>query len=776
MRGLNQWVVWRLEKRDGKPTKVPYSPLTGRRADSTDPKTWAGYREAVKAAREKDYDGLGFVFTADDPYVGVDLDGCRDPATGEVEGWAREIIEELGSYAEISPSGTGVHVILEGELPPGRNRKGNIELYDRVRFFTMTGKHLPHTPKTIEGRQEALRSVVGRVFGVESPNNGHGRPHRRPHRGSGGALKDDELVRLASEADDGGKFRELFEGGYCGLSSHSEAAASLLFKLAFWSDGDAEQMERIFRRSGLMYEKFDSRRGNTTWGAQEIQQAISKVGEGYAPAGEKFVVLGKESSEDGVSDEAASPGVLLSDVAPEKIDWLWPGRLPRGKVVLLDGDPGLGKSLVTLDLAARVSAGRGWPDGGGCEPDGVVLLSAEDGLADTIRPRFDAAGGVPARAVALSTVSDTEGNERQIAIPHDLGTIEAAIERVGAVLVVIDPLAAFLAGDVNSHRDQDVRRALAPLARLAERTGAAVVVVRHLNKASGGNALYRGGGSIGIVGAARMAFVVGKDTEDEERRVLAPIKSNLAAPTPSLVFGLEPAENGAPRVAWRGQSTLDASALLSAPTDPEERSVLQDARDLLRDALSDGPVPAADVKREARSKDISERTLKTAKRELGVFTSREGESGKRGGGRWLWALPDPPSRIKGANPNGLPPKPDTGRADTDNVAYLNEKRGGGLRGQRDDGIKGVGNDCTLDGTLSVEQAGAEMGRQKSGPALALKTYLEEPRAQRLEWLTKAVLHARGVDAAGWRDHAEIVRRAASDPANHPLDCECEGCL
>ncbi|MDQ3639087.1 MAG: AAA family ATPase [Actinomycetota bacterium] len=772
MRGLNQWVVWRFEKRDGKLTKVPYSPLTGRRAGSTDPKTWTGYCEAVKAARGKDYDGLGFVFTADDPYVGVDLDGCRDPATGEVEGWAREIIEELGSYAEISPSGTGVHVILEGGLPPGRNRKGNIELYDRARFFTMTGKHLPHTPKTIEGRQEALRSVVGRVFGVESPNDGHG----RPHRGSGGALKDDELVRLASEADDGGKFRELFEGGYCGLSSHSEAAASLLFKLAFWSDGDAKQMERIFRRSGLMYEKFDSRRGNTTWGAQEIQQAISKVGEGYAPAGEKFVVLGKESSEDGVSDEAASPGVLLSDVAPEKIDWLWPGRLPRGKVVLLDGDPGLGKSLVTLDLAARVSAGRGWPDGGGCEPDGVVLLSAEDGLADTIRPRFDAAGGVPARAVALSTVPDTEGNERQIAIPHDLGTIEAAIERVGAVLVVIDPLAAFLAGDVNSHRDQDVRRALAPLARLAERTGAAVVVVRHLNKASGGNALYRGGGSIGIVGAARMAFVVGKDTEDEERRVLAPIKSNLAAPAPSLVFGLEPAENGAPRVAWRGQSTLDASALLSAPTDPEERSVLQEARDLLRDALSDGPVPASDVKREARSADISERTLKTAKRELGVFASREGESGKRGGGRWLWALPNPPSRIKGANPNGLPPKPDTGRADTDNVAYLSEKRGDELRGQRDDGIKGAGNDCTLDGTLSVEQAGAEMGRQKSGPALALKTYLEEPRAQRLEWLTKAVLHARGVDAAGWGDHAEIVRKAASDPANHPLDCECEECL
>ena len=237
-----------------------------------------------------------------------------------------------------------------------------------------------------------------------------------------------------------------------------------------------------------------------------------------------------------------------------------------------------------------------------------MILSAEVGLVDTIRPRFDAAGGDPARAVALSTVPDAEGNERQVAIPDDLHVIEAAIERVGAVLVVIDPLIAFLPGEVNSHRDQDVRRALAPLARLAERTGTAVVVIRHLNKGQGGNVLYRGGGSIGIVGAARSGLLIAKDPEDESRRVLASIKSNLAAAAPSLVFGLSSTESGAVRVDWKGESTLDAAALLSAPTDPEERSVFQEAKDLLREVLSEGSVPAAEVKQEARSADISERT------------------------------------------------------------------------------------------------------------------------------------------------------------------------
>src|SRR5918999_6054783 len=142
MRDLRQWLCWRSEERDGKPTKIPYSPITGERASSTAPETWTGYEEAMRAYKEEGYGGIGFVFTPEDDLCGVDLDGCLDPQTGEIEGWAQEIIDELDSYAEISPSGTGVHVLIRGSLQPGRNRKGRFEAYDRGRYFTMTGHHL----------------------------------------------------------------------------------------------------------------------------------------------------------------------------------------------------------------------------------------------------------------------------------------------------------------------------------------------------------------------------------------------------------------------------------------------------------------------------------------------------------------------------------------------------------------------------------------------------------------------------------------------------------
>src|SRR5829696_1368548 len=175
MRDLRQWLCWQFEERSGELTKVPYSPLTRRRADSTVPETWASRDEAVRARRQHDYDGIGFVFTSDDDLCGVDLDGCLNPETGEIEGWAQEIIEELDSYTEISPSGTGVHVLVRAKLPEGRNRKGRFETYDRRRYFTVTDRHLAGTPQSIESRQEQLERVVRSVFG-EPSENGHKAP------------------------------------------------------------------------------------------------------------------------------------------------------------------------------------------------------------------------------------------------------------------------------------------------------------------------------------------------------------------------------------------------------------------------------------------------------------------------------------------------------------------------------------------------------------------------------------------------------------------------
>ncbi|MFZ5788905.1 MAG: AAA family ATPase [Acidobacteriota bacterium] len=328
-------------------------------------------------------------------------------------------------------------------------------------------------------------------------------------------------------------------------------------------------------------------------------------------------------------------GVLLADVKPEAVRWLWPGHVPLGKLTVIDGDPGLGKSTLALDLAARVSTGASMPDGTPGARGGVVLLTAEDGLADTVRPRLEAHGADLSRIVALPYVGNGD-DRRPLTLPDDLITVRAAISRVGAALVVIDPLMAVLGSRTDAHRDQDTRRALAPIAALAEETGAAIVIVRHLNKSAGGNPLYRGGGSIGIIGAARAGFLVARDPEAGERRVLASIKSNLCRPAPSLAFVLDEVGD-VPRVRWLGPTKQTADALLAAAVSPAARP-RDEAVAFLRQLLADGPVPALEVCRQADEVGISRKTLKRAKATLGVISRKLGAPG---GDRqaWSWELP-----------------------------------------------------------------------------------------------------------------------------------------
>jgi AAA domain len=334
----------------------------------------------------------------------------------------------------------------------------------------------------------------------------------------------------------------------------------------------------------------------------------------------------------------------MSDVAPEEVQWLWGGRIPLGKLTVLEGDPKGGKSTLTLDLIARVSKAGLMPDGSPSDLDGpahCLLMTAEDGLADTVRPRLDLAGAESSRVVvweAVLSARDDRTELRMPSLPLDVVRLEALVTELSAKLVVVDVLAAYLGERVDSHHDADVRRALAPLAKMAERTGAAVVVLRHLNKAGGTKAMYRGGGSIGISGQARSILLAGLDPGDEtkQRRVLAVTACNLAATAPSLSYELVAESPRAPvRIAWTGSSNLSADELLVDPGTEDERSERKEITALLTSWTKDGPVAVDEVRRRMRALGLSpsDSTLQRARRQAGV---KVGAPSGFGGKRHYW--------------------------------------------------------------------------------------------------------------------------------------------
>lgn len=335
----------------------------------------------------------------------------------------------------------------------------------------------------------------------------------------------------------------------------------------------------------------------------------------------------------------------LSHVAPTAgTRWLWPLYLARGTFAVLDGDPGIGKSLVTIDLAARLSRGAALPDGAPSErPHISLLLSAEDS-PDTVRARAEAAGADLDFVIAVSAAG--------FALPAKLPDLEELIRAYAADLVVIDPLSAFLPPEAAPNLDYCVRRALGPLAALAARTGCAVILVRHLRKAGSPRATARGLGSVGMIAAARTALLAAPHPSDRALAVLAVSKSNLGVPGPSLSYRVGADAAGRPVVAWAGPVNLSADALGEPPTGvlpPRDRAVAW-----LRAELSGGPVPAATLYATAAEIGIPDRTLERAKVEVGARSHRVA----RGEGQeWFWYDPAAPwpSDAPFRRPFELPP-------------------------------------------------------------------------------------------------------------------------
>ena len=359
----------------------------------------------------------------------------------------------------------------------------------------------------------------------------------------------------------------------------------------------------------------------------------------------------------------------LSTVTALPIDWIWKGNLARGKKTLVAGNPGEGKTTITLDVTARVTTGRTMPDGTPGQLGNVLILTAEDDLADTVRPRVDQLDGEPRRVFALEAVRDAHG-DRPLNLARDLDMLVEAMAQVKPVLVIIDPISAYL-GRTDSYKDAEVRGLLAPLAAVLREHHAALIAIAHLTKDQQKAALHRPGGSVAFVAAARLVFAVGTDPSDETRQILAPLKTNICTKPPSLAYRIDEAG----RITWDAEPVvgLDAEALLSVASS-ETRTELADADAFLREVLEDGPMKQSAVAKLARSQGFADRTLRRARERIGVETSKQGFSGDS---FWIWSLPPIHTEVghlrdeTGKTPNELrrgskaPPSPESGQLRSD---------------------------------------------------------------------------------------------------------------
>ena len=327
-----------------------------------------------------------------------------------------------------------------------------------------------------------------------------------------------------------------------------------------------------------------------------------------------------------------------SGVRMKHVRWLWPGILPLGKLVILAGDPGLGKSQVSLYVAAIVSKGGTWPVlGEGCESGKVIILSAEDGAEDTIVPRLKAAGADLERVHIVQAVRQRDGLERHLDLTSDAQLLRGEVERLGNVrLIIVDPISSYL-GKVDSHRNTEVRAALNPLVELAEDVSACLLCVTHLNKSSA-NALSRVTGSIAFVASARASYVVTKDEQDPERRLMLPLKNNLAKDTSGFAYTVE--ETGidggitTSKVIWEAELVTVSADEALAPTS-DRQTIRKAAEDFLHEELKDGnEVACNDLYERAKAQGISQKVLWSIKEKLGVAASKSSFSGG-----WAWRLP-----------------------------------------------------------------------------------------------------------------------------------------
>jgi hypothetical protein len=550
--------------------------------------------------------------------IALDLDG---PVAheGAAHPDARTVIQVADSYTEFSPSGTGFHILIKAGLPeadqwartanwthPDPNKKGQIEVFaGKVKFMTITGDKLPGVPATINERPDLLQHLFVRKPHA-SPARKTTAVSQRPDVDVGQQIDTARKALAAlkpTRADDRKQWLDV------GMALHSVADELL---------PDWEQWSR-------QSPKFKEGECADKWA-------------GFRTERDRTITIGSLTL---WADEDSVQLTAFANIAEEQITWLWPDVIPYGKLTLFIGDAGLGKTYITVDLAARLSAGKKLPDGTPLTPMHTIMVFCEDGAGDTIKPRLRVHGANESLVHDLR-IKDWRGGdtERLLQLDTDLAALERTLRHTGAKLLTIDPLTAYLGRRTNSWKDDDIRRLLGPVARMAERTKCAIVAIMHLNKKQTANVLQRATGAGAFTAVARSVFLVGIEPKDadlpstQQRQVFTNAKTNLTGTKAGLYFRIKDNPDKIGRLIWEGTTTTTARDVvvhgLGLEVKPDKRT---QAASLILGMLSAGPHMADTIYQLGEQQSISRDTMERARKALS-----EVDRPFQKAGVWWWKL------------------------------------------------------------------------------------------------------------------------------------------
>ena len=516
LRKERRWVLWKLETRQGqeKPTKVPYQ-INGKKAASTSPSTWATFDEVWQIYYDdvnEVYSGVGCVISA--PYVGVDLDGCRNPDTGTVEPWALGVLQELNSYTELSPSGKGFHVWVKGTIPENR-KTAKIEVYSKERYFTVSGEHYPNTPNQIFERDLAAFQQK--------------------------YLQKTDAAPVVKDAS---------------LSAKEFKIMCDLWKKHGQNTNENDVMLEFFKKAEYR-DKWDK---NRQYVVRSIRAAKTKV---FGDSKDKNLKLNT---------------IRFSHIQSKKVEWLWENRIPKGKLTMFFGNPDCGKTGVLCDILARFTNQTSFPDNSPVIEAGEVLfMSAEDDPEDTLRPRLEAAGAALEKIHYVKGMIKGENEERDVALDRDLHSLEAALlQNTNIKIVAIDPISSYF-GNADLNKEQNIRSVLGPIKKLAEKTKVTFICVGHFNKRQDVGALHRAGGAVAMTGVARAVWLFMKDPEVDGQFLMLLGKGNLTRKREGLKYTIT-SRGDSSAIVWQGIDTRDADAVADTLKDPVERARIRAER------------------------------------------------------------------------------------------------------------------------------------------------------------------------------------------------------